>query len=139
MTADGYGASISVVGDWTRIIAADDLSGGAGTDIAALIESNAYQGIVTVANTNGTAWALSIRRSGLPLPSGVSIAVKRNGGGSCGNLEGGGDYQSVGEFDQLFFSGVGDCNGIGIQLRFQGVSVLQPPGDYHTTVLYTLQ
>ncbi len=132
-------ASISVMGEWFATIGESDLASGAGTDIRSAIESNAYQAEISIGDTGGAFWTLVVSRSGATLPTGVALAVRRNGSGSCGNLTGGMEYRDLTDQDQTFFSGVGDCSGIGIQLRLQGVSIQQAPGLYGTTILYTVQ
>ncbi|RKT43123.1 hypothetical protein [Thiocapsa rosea] len=132
-------ASVSLMGDWLPTIGAPELVGGAGTDFRFTIESSAYQATLSVAYTGGAPWRLVVNRSGFSLPAGVTLAVRRNGSGSCGNLIGGLDYLTVSDQGQELFSGTGDCSGIGIQLRLEGVSIRQPPGFYETTVLYTVQ
>lgn len=132
-------ASVSLVGDWMPTIGTSELVGGAGTDFRSSIESSAYQATLSVSNTDGASWRLVVNRSGFSLPAGVTLAVRRNGSGSCGNLIGGLEYVPVSDQGQELFSGMGDCSGIGIQLRLEGVSIRQPPGFYETTVLYTVQ
>jgi hypothetical protein len=132
-------ASVNLVGDWRPTIGTSELVGGAGTDFRSTIESSAYQATLNVSNTDGASWSLVVSRSGFSLPTGVTLAVRRNGSGSCGNLIGGLDYVAVSDQGQALFSGTGDCSSIGIQLRLEGVSIRQSPGFYETTVLYTVQ
>ncbi len=132
-------ASVNLVGDWVQTIGTPELVGGAGTDFRSTIESSAYQATISVSNTDGESWRLVVNRSGFSLPAGVTLAVRRNGSGSCGNLIGGLDYVPVSDQGQELFSGTGDCSGIGIQLRLEGVSIRQTPDFYETTVLYTVQ
>jgi hypothetical protein len=138
-TLNVQAASLSVMGDWFATIGESDVVSGAGSDIRSAIESSEYQAEVSIADTGGAVWALVVSRSGANLPTGVTLAVRRTGNGSCGSLTGGTEYRDLTDQDQLFFSGLGDCSGIGIQLRLQGVSVQQAPGLYGTTVHYTVQ
>jgi hypothetical protein len=136
---DAQAASVSVLGNWFESLGATDLVGGAGTDLRSPIESGASQVGITVSNTDGAPWALTVQRAGGDLPAGVTLAVRRTGSGNCSSLIGGMAYQNLGDQGQAFFSGLGDCAGVGIQLRLDGVSILQPPGLYGATVLYTVQ
>lgn len=136
-TPNVQAANLSVMGDWFATIGESDVASGAGSDIRSGIESSAYQAEVSIADTGGAFWTLVVSRSGANLPTGVTLAVRRTG--SCASLTGGTDYRDLTDQDQTFFSGSGDCSGIGIQLRLQGVSIRQVPGLYGTTVLYTVQ
>jgi hypothetical protein len=138
LTLGAQAANLSVVGDWFESIGPGHLTGGAGTDINPLIESRSHAG-VGIASTEGEPWTLVVQRSAANLPAGVSLAVRRTDSGSCGGLVGGTAFQDLGDQVQALFSGQGDCSGIGIQLRLQGVSVRQAPGAFGTTLLYSLQ
>lgn len=126
------------MGNWYETIGPSELLGGAGTDVSPTIESSAYAGSIDIGNTGGSSWTLLVNRSGASLPDGVTLAVRRNGSGSCGTLVGGLDYQNVSDQSQSLFNGTGDCTGISIQLRLHGLSIQQGPGLYGTTVLYSL-
>ncbi len=136
---DAQAASVSVMGNWFETIGPTDLVAGAGTDLRSPIESGPYQVCITVSNTDGAPWTITVQRAGADLPADVTLAVRRTGSGSCSSLTGGLDYQTLGDQGQAFVSGLGDCNEIGIQMRLEGVSILQPPGFNGTTVLYTVQ
>jgi hypothetical protein len=132
-------ANLSVLGDWFEPLGPASLVGGAGTDIRPLIESRSYQTGVGIAGAAGEPWTLVVQRSAANLPAGVTLAVRRTGSGTCPGLVGGTNYQEIGDQAQALFSGRGDCNGIGIQLRLEGISVRQAPGAFGTTLLYSLQ
>jgi hypothetical protein len=130
-------ASLNVVGGWSEMIGPKDLVRGAGTDIRSPIESAFSQTTISITGTNGIPWALSVRRLGASLPSGVALAVRGTGSAGC-SIAGGLDYLIVSDQDQTLITGSGDCNGIGIQLMLDGVSVRLTPGFYGSTLLYSL-
>jgi hypothetical protein len=139
MTLGAQAATLGITGDWFQTIGSGDLIGGAGTDLRSPIESSASQGLVNIGDTNGEPWTLVVQDSGETLPSGVTLAVRRTGSGSCGGLAGGLQYQTLDGSVLAFFSGTGDCSGIGLQLQIQGLSISQGPGVHGTSLLYWLQ
>lgn len=127
------------MGDWFESVGPSSLVDGAGTDIRPLIESASYQAGVGIVGTQGEPWTLVVQRSAANLPAGVTLAVRRTGSGNCTGLAGGTAYQEIDDQVQAFFSGQGDCSGVGIQLSLQGVSVRQAPSAYGATLLYSLR
>lgn len=132
-------ANITMTGDWARALWSGDLVDDAGTDFRSLIESDSYQGILGITETDGSPWTLRIQVSARNFPQGVSLQVRRTNSGNGGNILGGMSYLTVSEQDQILFSGQGDCTGVALQFSLTGVSIQQPPGGYNATLIYSVQ
>ena len=133
-------ADIGVVGGWSNTIGSHDLIAGASTDFRSPIESDPGLGTIDVANTGGQPWSVRVRLEGSGLPAGVALGVRRTTNGSGGgNINGGTDFLVVGDQEQTFFTGAGDLAGIGLQLRFAGVSISQGPGFHDSTLVYRIE
>lgn len=132
-------ANLTLIGHWSEQIGSSDLVGGAGSNLQSSFQSDSAQTTLSVSGTAGQPWMVRLRRDGAEFPSGVALEVQRTNSGNCSNLSGGIDPLVVSSQDQILFSGMGDCNGIALQLRLQGISVQQTPGIYGTSLVYSLQ
>ncbi len=134
-----HAADIEVFGFWSEQLGAIDLASGAGSDIRSPIISDPLHAQINIANTGGGSWTLVLRREGSNLPSEVTLAVRRSSSGSgAGSVSGGEDYLTVTDSDQALFSGSGDRDGIGLQLRLQGVSVRHGAGTFGSLLRYAM-
>ncbi|MBK1701749.1 hypothetical protein [Thiococcus pfennigii] len=130
-------ADVSVFGNWSETVGPGDLVSGPGSDIRSPITSSSYQATLAVANTEGAAWTIRVRRSSSSLPTGVAIAVRRTTSGSGdGGISGGESYLTVNSTEQTLCSGTGDRGAVGLQLRLTGVSVDQGTGSFGATLTY---
>lgn len=138
-TAGVQALGLTLSGNWILNLGASDVANGAGSDLPSVIESPPANTLLGIAGSEGRSWTLAVRRHGAELPAGVTLAIRRTGSGNCVSLTGGLDYLTLAAYDQVLMAGVGDCSGIGLQLRLQGLSVRQPPAAYTTSLIYTLQ
>lgn len=133
---------IAVTGDWTDLfITANDLAAGPGSNLNGLYESNIDQATIDIFNTagNSDSWRVDVKRTDTTWSSIPTLAVKRYDSGSGnGSISGGLAYQTVGTTDMSFFSGTGDRTGVHIQLKISNVSLSLPPGNYSSTISYTV-
>ena len=140
LSASGAGAiDITVAGPWSLTIDADDLIGGAGSELNSTYESTANQTLIAISNTAGNDdnWRVDVRRADTTWHNDFTLSVKRTGDGSGGgSVSGGSAYQAVGTTDSAFFSGSGDRSDVPIQLKLSGVSLQIPPDTYLTAITY---
>lgn len=133
---------ITATGDWTSLsITANDLTAGAGSNLTEQYESSVDQVAIDVFNTNGStdSWRIDVKRTDSTWSLIPVLSVKRyDAGAGAGSISGGLGYQAVTTTDMSFFSGAGDRIGVHIQLRLSNFSVSIPPGNYSTTVTYTV-
>ena len=133
---------IAVTGDWRNLfITANDLAAGPGSNLNEQYESNIDQVTIDILNTagNSDAWRVDVKRTDATWSSVPVLYVKRYDSGSGeGSISGGLGYQMVGTSDMTFFSGTGDRTGIHIQLNISNMSLSLSPGDYSTTISYTV-
>jgi hypothetical protein len=125
---------------WSFSLGRGALAAGAGSNIAQPVDSGSMLLTIDVTNSGGAAWVVKARRSDLQWASGAGLSVRRVSDGSgTGSITGGNAYVGVNGSDQTVFSGSGDRTGIRVQLRLDGASIAIAPGNYGTTVVYTVQ
>ena len=133
---------IAVTGDWTDLfITANDLTAGPGSNLTGQYESNIDQATIDTVNTagNSDSWRVDVKRTDTTWGSTAVLAVRRyDSGYGEGSISGGLAYQTVGTTDMSFFSGTGDRTGIRIQLKISNVSLSLSPGNYSSTISYTV-
>lgn len=129
-------ADIDVSGNWLHTVDYSHLQAGAGSDLVAPIQSVAGVATLAISNTGGGNWSVSVARSDIDWPPGVSVAVRRSGG--QGAVEGGAAYLTLTGAAQDFISGAGDSI-VEIQLRVQGLTVTTPPAAYGLLISYSIQ
>jgi len=138
----GGAIDIAVTGDWTNLsITANDLTAGAGSNLTGQYQSNVDQATIDIINTTGNSdsWRVDVKRTDTAWNSIPVLSVKRYDDGSGGgSISGGLGYQSVGPTDMSFFSGAGDRSGVHIQLKISNISVSLSPGNFSTTISYTV-
>ncbi len=136
LSSGGSAAGINLFGNWSTEIGLNTLTGGIGTDYASPIESDSGQAAVEISDTGGGPWRVWVRQDG-PLPSGVTLAVRRSGlGNGVGSISEGNSYVALSQAEQLFFSGEQDRAAITLQLALFGVSISHPPGSNGCSVIY---
>lgn len=131
-------ASIWVSGSWSETIDASDLQAHAGSDLIDSYESASKAIFISITAFNRN-WQVNVKRIDTNWQSNLHLHVKRTSNGAgTGSISGGTSYQEVTEADQSFFSGFSSRYSISLQLKLSNVSVQIPPGNYTTTVYYTV-
>ena len=126
--------------DWDLSLDATDLTGAAGTDFPANIESDPAAQNLEVKNSVGN-WRIDVIRGGEPTwHSGILIYVRRTSDGDAGTVSGGTTYQEITTVDTTFFTGTGNPRYIALQFMTNGAfaSAAIPADSYTTTVTYTV-
>ena len=136
----GHASDISAVGVWSTSLTASDLAAGAGSDLRSPIESAAGQVALTISNTAGGSWAVTVRNDGALWPAGAHISVRiASAGSGAGSVSGGGAYLTLGGAAQTLLSGTGDRADVQLQFKLDGVSVRNSFGNYSANIIYSLQ
>lgn len=140
LSGSGNAVDINVTGDWNTLAGADDLIGGAGTDMRPETTSAGGACSLDVSNTDTESWTVRVSRDNDDWPSGVTLSVRRTGDGSGpGSVWGGTSYVTVDGSERTLFSGLGDRSNVQLQLRLQGRSIDQSPDVYASTLTYSVQ
>lgn len=128
---------ISASGGWSRTITSSDLTAGAGSDLKSTYESASN---ATTINILGVTWQVAVRRVDTSWNSDFVLSVKRtsDGTGKGSTISGGLSYVTVGTTDSAFFSGTKNKTGINLQYQLSGVSITIPPGNYSTSITFTI-
>ena len=132
--------SISGSGSWILTIGPLDLIAGAGSELVASYES-AVDAVLLAPNPTPAKlfYRVDVRRVDTAWHGNFVLWIKRSGDGTgSGSISGGTTYLTVTTTDQTFFTGVDDRLNVPIQFRLTGISIQIPPGDYETTVFYTI-
>lgn len=132
--------SIAGSGSWILTIGLSDLIAGAGSELAGSYES-AVDAVLLTPNPTGTntPYRVDVSRVDTAWHGSLVLWVKRSGDGTgSGSISGGTTYLTVTTTVQTFFTGIHDRDDVPIQFRLSGVSSQIPPGDYETTVHYTI-
>lgn len=133
-------SDISAAGVWSPSLTASDLAAGAGSDLRSPIESGSGQVALTISNTAGASWTVTVRNDGVLWPAGVHISVRvASVGSGTGSVSGAGAYLMLGGAAQTLLSGTGDRSGVQLQFKLDGVSVRNSFGNYSTNIVYSLQ
>jgi hypothetical protein len=133
-------SDISAAGVWAPSLTAGDLAAGAGSDLRSQIESAAGQVALTINNTAGASWTVTVRNDGVLWPTGVHISVRvASTGSGAGSVSGSGAYLVLGGAAQVLLSGTGERTGVQLQFKLDGVSVRNGFGQYSTNIIYSLQ
>jgi hypothetical protein len=70
----------------------------------------------------------------------MRLFVRRaSAGNGAGSIAGGEAFVEVGDTDVELFSGSGDRSNISLQLRAQGLIRTVPPGNYSSSLVFTVQ
>lgn len=133
----GSATDISVIGSWSETIDENDLLAGAGTDLKNSYESPDDQVLITISGTTG-GWRVDIKKVDGNWHADLALSVRRTGSGAGGSVSGGDTYTEVTATDQPFFTGSGGVSGITAQIKLSGISIQVLPGNYSTTVYYTV-
>lgn len=140
--------NISVAGTWNPSVNANNITE-AGLDYSSsyFVESAANQSTISLTLGGGffnilfNTWRVDIRRSDILWHSSLVLEARRtsNGTGSIlSSISGGSVYQPLNLSSASFFQGQGSYNGINIQYKISGMSVLTPVNTYATNVVFTL-
>lgn len=134
--AEAGTVDITASGGWTDVIGASDLTAGAGSNIE---DKDSVPGatLLTVSGT-GYTWRVDVRRSDTSWNGNLVLYARRTSDGTgSGIVFGGLSYAPVGTIASSLFSGNGSRANIGVQYRLHS-SVNVPPGNYSTTIIYTV-
>ena len=125
--------------DWDLTFDVTNLTGGAGTDFPADIESPDGQQELWIQNSTGN-WRIDVSRLDATWDAGIRIYVKRTSAGNAGTVSGGTAYQEITAPYGEFFTGTGDPRYITLQFMTNGAFAGEgvPSGSYSTTVTYTV-
>lgn len=132
--------SITGTGSWILTIGVLDLIAGAGSELVASYES-AVDAVLLSPNPVPAkpAWRVDVSRVDTAWPGSFVLWIKRTGDGTgSGSISDGTTYLTVTTTDQPFFTGSEDRANVPIQFQLTGISTQIPPGDYTTTVYYTI-
>lgn len=127
---------ITASGGWSDVIGAADLVVGAGSNIR---DKDSAPGatLLTVSGT-GYSWRVDVRRSDTSWNGNLILYARRTSDGTgSGIVFGGTSFAPVGTIAASLFSGNGSRTNIGVQYRLHS-SVSVPPGNYSTTIIYTV-
>ena len=127
---------ISASGGWTMTVNASDLTSGAGSNIKDK-ESGSGATLLTISGT-GFVWKVNVSRSDTSWNGNLTLYLKRTSDGTgSGFVAGGTSYIPIGTTSSQFFTGSGSKSNIAVQYKL-GSSVSVPPGNYSTTVTFTV-
>lgn len=137
---------IRVRGGWSETIDASDLKQGPGSQLRGKYQSiaSACQIFVWVWgfwNYPGkpNTWRVDVRKLDVTWHTSFSLYVRRTSDGvGTGSISGGTNYQKVTNTDQSFFTGSNNRYRINVQCKLTGVSLSIPPGEYTTTLVFTV-
>lgn len=139
---DAAAIDVSASGGWTDLrIDKSYLVAGPGSDLADSYESNSAATLIKVYNTQdkNDDWEIKVSRTGPSWPAALSLYAKRTSDGTgLGSVAGGLSYQKVTDIETDFFTGAGDRDTIAIRYRLTGMSIAVDPGNYSTTVIFTI-
>ncbi len=153
-----YAQSITVTGNWTIPNFNAQKPVEAGSDYNPnYIESTSNETLLNVNNAGILLPTFHVAVTGPTLPSGLTLQVRRTGGGTAINLLGANlgillgnytgtplnQYLTLTPMQQPFFSFSGvlllaSVNNIPVQYRLEGLSALLPVNAYSLTVTYTV-
>lgn len=135
-----HASDLSAAGIWSTSLTASDLAAGPGSDLRSPVESAAGQVALTISNTAGGSWTVTVRDDGALWPAGVHISVRiASTGSGSGSVSGGGAYLALGGAAQTLLSGTGDRADVQLQFKLDGVSVRNSLGNYSANIIYSLQ
>jgi hypothetical protein len=140
LITSAHASDISAAGVWSTFLSGSDLAAGAGSDLRSPIESTPGQVALTISNTAGASWTVTVRNDSVLLPPGAHLSVRvASTGSGAGSVSGGGAYLALSGADQTLLSGTGDRSGVQLQFRVDGISVRNSFGNYTTNIIYSLQ
>lgn len=125
----GHAAELHVQGSWGLLLDVSALPGGPGSDLARTYTSHRQVVALSVINTTGHSWTLSVRRSRPDWPAGLALRCRRTGDGlGAYPPRGGLTYLAVTDAPEVLCSGVGDVMGMPLQLEVSGATLRLGPG-----------
>jgi hypothetical protein len=132
------GQDISVLGNWSLMIDASDLTAGPGSDLISTYLSAEDQIEIDILSAKGM-WAVYVRDIPMNWHPDLSFGIRRTGNGIGGGwISGGTSWLEVTSFDQQFFMGNKQRKRIDVQCGLTGVSAQIPSAMYSGTVIYTV-
>lgn len=135
-TLEAGTVDITASGGWSGVIGAADLIAGAGSNIGD--KDSAPNATFLMVSATGYSWRVDVRRSDMSWNSNLILYARRTSDGTgSGIVFGGTSFVPVGTIAVSFFSGNGSRANMGVQYRLHS-SVSVPPGNYSTTIIYTV-
>ena len=140
VSGTAWTADLTATGGWSRTITANDLTAGAGSDLASQQESSAGATTLTITSTGGGAWRIKVRHTPSTWHSNFTLWVKRTSDGTGdGSISGGSGYIQVTAVDAELFSGTKDRSNISLQYKLTGLSKNVSPNSYLSSVVFTVE
>ncbi len=130
---------IDVSGKWEKKIRASDITE-AGNDYVGTYESDSDETEIEIKakNKNKTITVLIRKEDDYDeWHPNLQLQVRRTDNNN-NNSNGGTSYQTITDFDSVFFYTEGRDNKVPIQYRINGISVLLPVQEYTTTIIFTV-
>jgi hypothetical protein len=135
-------ADLTVLGGPASLaVGVAQLEAGAGSDFRSPVATEVLVAVLTISNTGGASWNLSIAREGNELlwPAGMRVFLKRSGGSAEAGISDGLSYRALTTNLVPFFSGTGDYASVEILLMLDGVTIDTPPGLHSLTIRYAIE
>lgn len=135
-----HSLDVTVTGTYTESIDATDLISGAGSNLTASYESAADQVIMDISNSlgGGDSWRIDVSKSDISWSASITLYVKRTSDGVGGSVSGGTTYMEITDVDQQLCTGTDDVTGIDLQYKVDDISISIDPGNYDTSIVYTI-
>jgi hypothetical protein len=135
----GSSQQIVVGGSLSKTFSNADLVGGAGTDFENQWENSADELYLDI-DGESSSWTISVSKTNGPWNPHLSVSIKRIDNGLENNptLAGGMSYLPLFDMSQIFYTGTGSASQVRHRFRLSGLSVQVPPGNYYTTVMFTI-
>jgi len=136
------GAEPTMSGTWNYSVLTSDITE-AGNDFSGTYESASNQLIFDRNTTfrDRLNWSITINKSDVTWNPAIKLWIRRTGNGnptSGATISGGNNYQEVVNSELSFFSGYRESNGVPIQLKVTGISVVIPIDTYYTNLVFTI-
>lgn len=116
--------ALSMTGGVSETIDRDDLTAGAGSDLASDYISSTSAGSIDISGTSGISWKVQVKKTDGTWDSDMLVYVRRTSDGSgSGTITDGDTYQQITDTYTDLFTGSDDRSSISIQVKMSGMSV----------------
>lgn len=132
---------ISATGGWTETIGTSDLTSGAGSDLNSDYESTVAATTLTISKCKGKNdnWRVDVKRIDSSWHDDTTLYARRvSDGDGQGSISGGLSFIKIKKTENEFFSGAGNRDNVSLQYKLTEVSINISPGNYSTTVVFTV-
>ncbi|MFP4459747.1 MAG: hypothetical protein ACLFSQ_09190 [Candidatus Zixiibacteriota bacterium] len=126
--------TLTMTGGVSETINRDDLTAGAGSDLASDYISSTSAASIDISSTSGSSWKVQVKKTDSTWDTDLVVYVRRTSDGSgSGTITGGGTYQQVtGTYADLF-SGSDDRSSINVQVKLSGMAVADVGADTYSS------